>query len=272
MSASEHLKIQPEVFMKEAARLVEAANDKGVVLRVMGATAYRIHSKEQCNLHDALGRRISDLDFAAYSKQRKEVMKVLEEGGYLQDDRTAMIAAVYMDRFIFKNPKNNLVADVFFDKLVMCHTIDFKGRLEVDFPTIPLAELLLEKMQIVRIEDKDFKDAIILFMGHDVGKGDKETINSDYIADILSKDWGFYYTVSTNLNKFKDSLPKYSILKESDQKDIRAKIDKLLEAIESKPKSLSWKLRAKVGTSKKWYRDVEEVYGIEEIYKSDSTN
>lgn len=268
MSAARHLKMPPEGFMKEAIKVVETANEKGVVLRVMGGTACRIHSKELCSLHDALERKLSDLDFAGYSKQRSEVIKVMEELGYLQDRRTTMIAAVYMDRFIFKNPKNGLVADVFFDKLAMCHTIDFRGRLEVDFPTIPLAELLLEKMQIVRIENKDFKDSIILLKGHEVGNGDKETINSDYIGELLSRDWGFYYTVTTNLKKFKDSLPKFSLLKEDDQKAINVKIDKLLEAIKNKPKSLRWKLRAKVGTSKKWYQEVEEVYGIEDIYKS----
>ena len=37
----------------------------------------------------------------------------------------------------------------------MCHDIPFKDRLEIDYPTIPLAELLLEKMQIVQINEKD---------------------------------------------------------------------------------------------------------------------
>ena len=41
--------------------------------------------------------------------------------------------------------------------------------------------------------------------------------------------------------------------------DIKTKIDKILDAIEREPKSMGWKMRAKVGTKKKWYTEVEEV-------------
>ena len=35
--------------------------------------------------------------------------------------------------------------------------------------------------------------------------------------------------------------------------------------IEKEPKSLGWKLRAKVGTKKQWYNDVEEVERAEHL-------
>jgi len=38
--------------------------------------------------------------------------------------------------------------DVFFDKLLVAnHPIDFKGRLELDYPTITVTDMLLEKFR-----------------------------------------------------------------------------------------------------------------------------
>jgi hypothetical protein len=48
------------------------------------------------------------------------------------------------------------------------------------------------------------------------------------------------------------------VLTKEDLEDISVKINKLLQFIEKEPKSMRWKLRAKIGTRKKWYNDVEE--------------
>jgi len=82
----------------------------------------------------------------------------------------------------------------------------FLKRLEIDYPTISLADLLLEKMQIVKLNEKDILDTIVMLREHDVGEGDKETINSDRVSGLLSDDWGFYYTVTTNLGKIKSAF------------------------------------------------------------------
>lgn len=99
--------------------------------------------------------------------------------------------------------------DVFLDRLNMCHIIDFKNRLEVESETIPLAEMLLEKMQIVNPAEKDFIDTILLLREHSVGNVDFETINITRIANILSRDWGFYYTATKNLKELLMYLPAY---------------------------------------------------------------
>ena len=75
----------------------------------------------------------------------------------------------------------------------------------------------------------------------------------------MSEDWGFYYTTTMNLNKIKSFLPKYDVLTEEQRSLVTSRIDRLLQAIENSSKSFRWKMRARVGTSKKWYNDVEEV-------------
>jgi len=245
-----------EGFVEEATRVVDAATERGIVLRIMGATAVRIHCPKFSYLHDALQREITDIDFIGYGKQNSSVLKMLEDLGYAADKRMRMFK--FLGRYLYENPNNQRHIDVFFDKLEFCHTIDFKGRLEIDYPTISLGDIFLQKMQIVQINEKDVKDVIVILREHDIGGESKETIDSDYVSGLLSRDWGFWYTVTTNLGKARAFLPGYQGLSLEDRSDISAKIDKLSEVIEKREKSFGWKMRAKTGTRQRWYREVDE--------------
>ena len=253
MSVPPHL---AEGFVEEATRVVDAATERGIVLRIMGATAVRIHCPKFSYLHDALQREITDIDFIGYGKQNSSVLKMLEDLGYAADKRMRMFK--FLGRYLYENPNNQRHIDVFFDKLEFCHTIDFKGRLEIDYPTISLGDIFLQKMQIVQINEKDVKDVIVILREHDIGGESKETIDSDYVSGLLSRDWGFWYTVTTNLGKARAFLPGYQGLSLEDRSDISAKIDKLSEVIEKREKSFGWKMRAKTGTRQRWYREVDE--------------
>jgi hypothetical protein len=160
---------------------------------------------------------------------------------------------------LFNDLGNGRHCDVFLDKLEFCHDIVFLERLEVDSPTVPLAELLLEKMQIVNLNEKDVIDSVMLLREHQVGDSDAETINSTRIANLTAHDWGLWKTVTTNLTRMEQLIPEMAKLSDGDRKDVMAKIDSLLLRIYDEPKSTSWKMRAKVGEKRKWYRDVEEL-------------
>jgi hypothetical protein len=140
-----------------------------------------------------------------------------------------------------------------------CHVINFKGRLEMDHPTVPLTEMFLSKLQIVKINEKDLIDSIVLVREHDMGPTDKQTINKEYIAKLFSQDWGFWRTATENLEKIKNFAQSYDKLTEEDKKDVVQKIDQLREQIDKQPKSMKWKMRDRVGDKKQWYEDVEEV-------------
>lgn len=225
----------------------------------MGATAIRFHCPKHTDLHRALGRELTDLDFMAYSKDLKKVRELFERLHYAHRKMGyALAVSAHGERYIFDDNINNRTIDVFFDQLRMCHTIRFKGRLEIDKPTITLADILLEKSQIVRINEKDVKDAIVLLREHGVGDTEKETINMKYIAKLLSDDWGFYYTVTSNLKKIGELLDEFEALSKEDRDDVSTKIGRLLAAIESEPKSVRWKARARIGPKTKWYEEVGE--------------
>jgi len=245
-------------FINEALSVVSEAERRGIVLRIMGAIAFKIHCPKFRNLHEALGREITDIDFLGYSKQRDQIKKLFVNLGYVE--RPASLARTLSSlgtREIYYNPANMRKVDVFLDQLRMCHVIDFCGRLEMDCPTIPLAELLLEKMQIVNLTEKDVKDAAVLLREHDAGEGDKEMINAKYIARILSDDWGFYYTVVTNLKKVQSLLNKFDAFTKEDLAKVLEKIDKIISMIENEPKTFKWVMRSKIGTKKKWYKHVD---------------
>jgi hypothetical protein len=248
----------PDVFVEEALRCAKEAQAKGIQLRILGGLAIHLHSKNEEVLWNSLGRLgdkvFTDIDFASRRAHVNDLVKMFSGMGYTYNEGFLLLHGG--SRLIFYGNPIPMV-DVFVDKLDFCHPIELSKRLDVDYPTIPLADLLLEKLQIVQLNEKDVKDAIVLLRAHDVGDVDKETINIGYIAELLSKDWGFYYTFTTNLGKIKEYVSRSDVL--ADQRaDLVAKIDGISKRIEDQPKSTGWKVRARVGTRKKWYQDVGE--------------
>lgn len=247
-------------FQKHALEIIDTAAKENVPLRILGGAAIRIHCPQYVALYEKM-RRVPkhDMDFVSYGRFRPKTKEIFKRYGYIPYISLAMTGATGRNRQIFNDTDGNRAVDVFFDKLEMCHVIEFKGRLEQDSPTIPLAELLLQKMQIVEINEKDVQDTIVLLRACPLGEDDNDKINMQQIARVLADDWGFYHTVTSNLRKLDSFLTEYPDLDAADKNTVHKAVQSLLEAIESEPKSVKWKLRSKVGTNKRWYTVVEEV-------------
>jgi len=261
------MELNHEEFERQALDIVRAAEKSGIHLRLLGAVAFRIHCPAHRDLQLAMQRVLTDIDFAAYYKQEKAIDKFfMKELGY-ESQQAALTPGLMVGRKIYDDPGGTRPhIDVFFDKLNMCHVVSWeKGRLEIDSVTISLADLMLEKLQIVHINEKDVKDVMMLLREHEVGDHDHEVVNIDYISKLMSKDWGFYHTSTTNLRKIKSLLGEYDALSAEDRDVISVRIDEMLAMIEKEPKSVGWKLRAKIGTKKQWYNDVEEVERAEHL-------
>ncbi len=242
-----------ELLNQEHHRIIKEANQRGVSLRLLGALAFELRCPQHRELRQALGRTLSDLDYLALTKQWDDVVKMLTGLNYSFDERRAMLHGY--DRVIFFHPEG-LRVDIFFDKLNMCHEIDLRQRLTVHDQTLSLADLLLEKLQIVQITEKDIIDTIVLFLEHPLSQ-DETGIHARYIASLFSDDWGFTYTATTNLRRVRDEfLPAISILGEADRQVVRERVSGLLKEVEAHPKSTRWKLRSRVGTSVRWHKDV----------------
>jgi len=244
-------------FEGEVTRITEAGNQVGVVLRVLGSLAFHMHCPRLGRLQAEMGRAYTDIDLAAYSHQAKEIRALLTGMGYVENREVFMVSEG--NRAIFDNPTKHLHIDVFYEKLDFCHVIRWNGRLEMDSPTIPLAELLLEKMQIVKINEKDVIDTIMLLSEHALGDHDEETINIDLIARLCAADWGLWRTVTMNLDKVRKLAPAYSQLTDDQKNRVVDEVNTALSRIETEPKPMAWRMRARVGDRVQWYKDVEEV-------------
>jgi len=244
-------------FFRDALTIIDTAKQKRIELRLMGATAIYYRCPNSRTLSESMNRPLTDLDFMTLSRYVRHIPDLFETLGYIENER---VNALYgLRRQIYSDAKSGRHVDIFVDKLTFCHEVDLTNRLEIDPVTLTLADLLLEKMQIVKIGEKDVKDGIILLREHELGRTDGETVSVDYIAKLLSNDWGFYYTVMTNLRKTKDYAKSLELLASSDRKLIENRIDALLERIERERKSMKWKIRARAGTTVKWYNDAEDV-------------
>ena len=115
-------------------------------------------------------------------------------------------------------------------------------------------------MQIVEINLKDFKDTLVLLLEHELGASNdgNKHIDCDYIVAIMTSDWGFYYTFTTNLKRVGEYIQEIPSISDEQGKIISTRISDLLTLIENAPKSFKWKMRAKVGTRKIWYQEVSE--------------
>jgi len=241
---------------EEAQRIIAEGGKRGIHLRLLGAIAFQFQCPKYSYLTKKLNRVLTDLDFAAYYKEFDGIVKMMRELGYKDEP---MVTALWGEKRTIWDHENGVHVDIFFNGLEMNHDVPFKDRLDIDPVTISLADMLLEKMQIVHINEKDIVDSIMLLREHEIGESESKVIDAKYIAKLLSSDWGFYYTFTTNLQKVVDSLPKYDVLSAEDRENVTGKAQKLRKIIDDQSKSMGWKVRAKVGPKSKWYRDVEEV-------------
>ena len=82
------------------------------------------------------------------------------------------------------------------------------------------------------------------------------------ITRITSNDWGWYKTVTLNLDKIADWTGDF-LSGETERRVIQDRIQRLRSVIEEAPKSLKWKARARIGEKVQWYNlpeDIAEVH------------
>jgi hypothetical protein len=265
------IKIPPEwggivptkAFLEQGRKIVEEARRAQLPLRLIGGVAIRLHSLECSEFANRLGRlghreqEYTDLDFMSYLKSRDSIRKFFESVGYRKRRTTLSSAAT--QRHIYFHPDGWFYADVFFDRLLAAnHPVDFRGRLDLDFPTVSLADLLLMKLQIVSFSEKDIKDTLLLLKAHRLEEVQApDVVDMQYIASLLAKNWGFWYTATTNLTGLKNTISEMPELNPSERNEIASKIFTLLERIENEPKTTGWKMRSTIGARKRWYEPVE---------------
>ena len=251
----------PDELLHIALDLVDMGAQRGVTLRLLGSLGARAHSRESAALLDVLGREPThDIDFMGYSSQQAQATRMFRELGYEPDPSVAFSQEYGIQRLIFHRPSDQLMVEIFLDVLRMAHTLDFRGRLELDSPSVSLVDLLLSKLQIQQITEKDIKDMIALLAEHELSSDGREVINVPYLLDLTSHQWGLFHTARTNLAIVSDSAERTSQLDPQTRQQVRAKIGELIGQMDAAPKSLRWRLRSAIGTRVRWYDQVDDVH------------
>jgi hypothetical protein len=236
-------------IVSEGRRVLAAARDEGLTVRLLGGVAVNVRSR---GLPPALTREYKDLDFATSKKSSSDLQKLLRDLGY--EPHVGFNAMNGKERLLFYDNPNARQVDVFVSSFRMCHEIPLEKRLDVDEHTVPLAELLLTKLQIIELNEKDVRDTVALLLEHEVTEDDTG-VNASHVASLCAEDWGLWRTISQNLAALRDRQTSYDV----DHDTVSSRVSVILERIEAEPKSRAWRMRAKVGERKRWYDLPEEV-------------
>ncbi|HJQ30142.1 MAG TPA: hypothetical protein VJ827_12435 [Rubrobacter sp.] len=243
-------------MVEEAVRVAEEAERRDVALRLLGGVAIKVRARD--GLDPAFEREYADLDWITAKGKSAQAQKFFEALGYAPQTR---FNAIYgRERLLYFDEEHDRQVDVLVGNFRMCHEIPFGGRMALEPLTVPLAELLLTKLQIIELNEKDVRDALALLHDHPVDEQDGDSVNAAHIGKLCASDWGLWRTFTANLEDLGGHLGRYDLPAENKER-IEERINTLLERIEKEPKTFGWKMRAKIGDRKRWYDLPEEVEG-----------
>jgi hypothetical protein len=239
-----------EDVLAETCRILDAAAD--LPLRVLGGVAIALSADGEL----LLPREYNDIDFVTAAGRGPEVVRAFDQLGYTGDHRFNGLNG--HRRLLFFDAGNERRVDVFVAKFQMCHPIPLAKRLTLNARTIPLADLLLTKLQIFALNEKDQRDIVNLLHAHALADNDADGINAAYVAKLLAADWGLWRTSTLNIERVRGGLARYGLAPEQEEV-VRTRLDDLRSRIDEEPKTTKWKVRARVGERVKWYEEPEEV-------------
>jgi hypothetical protein len=236
---------------QEARRVLRATAD--VPLRLLGGLAIALATPGE----RVLPRAYKDIDFIAPAGTKRTLLERFAALGYGGDERRNELQG--HRRLLFWDAGNERQVDVFVGGFVMCHTLPLADRIAVAPDTLALADLLLTKLQVFALNDKDQRDIITLLYHHKLAGSDAEAgVNAAHVAATCARDWGLWKTATLNLERVRAGVSRYDLQPEQEAL-LLSRLDALRREIDAAPKSTRWKLRARVGERVQWYEEPEEV-------------
>lgn len=221
--------ITSEQLVAVVRELVEAAAQKNLMVRVLGGVAVYL-TCESIPSHPTLQRNIADIDLAAPRKDLESVAQLIIAQGFTrlrQTDRT-----LHFER---AGIQVELSDPMFHEDF----SLDLGSRLALYSPALPLADLLLIKLQRKNFVEKDIKDSIALLLDHRVAREEaEEQISHSYIAQLTRGNWGRFHTVYDNTITLEKILPKY--IEPEEGQLVWRRIELIQGEMDRVHKSVSW--------------------------------
>ncbi len=272
-------KTRHERMMDEARRIIDAGNDRDVVVRLTGGLAVRHYAIDL----DFAERDYSDIDLVGLRRQAGELHDLFAELGYLENLYVAQATGNGQRQFF--RPADQLESrahfakrggrylpvvssvppadhiDVFLDAMRMDHVIEMRERLTLNTYAITPADLFLSKLQIFYLNEKDVHDVVTLCKDVYVDFEDRPgVLNLRYVAETCADDWGLYIDVMSNVDSALERLDQYD-LTVNEFTRVRRTLELAQAMMTDEAKSLRWRLRARVGRRLAWRREVEDTGG-----------
>lgn len=241
-------------LLVEATRIAGAAHESGTNICIAGGVGIALCSPSARIA--PLAREYADIDIVGRSKQRTAITAVFEQLGYEADKSFNLLQGA--TRLLFWDTTNRRQVDVFLDRLEMCHRIELADRLELGHEALPLADLLLLKLQVVETNRKDLVDAAALLADHPF-TDDESGINLPYLTRLASSDWGLWKTTTMIAERVREFVQTLEGLPEEGRRTVHDRVAEYTDAVGLAEKSRAWRLRARVGERKRWYQLPEEV-------------
>lgn len=236
--------------LEEARRVVLAGHKAGLTIRALGGLAIALVAPSA--KLPGLARNYADIDFFIRKRERLEVARLFPRLGYTPHDRFNAFHG--QKRLMFFDHSHDRRVDVFVGTFEMCHRLELEERLALHPLSLSPADLLLTKLQIVEINEKDLVDVIALLADAPIGEMDEGAINAAYIARVCAGDWGLYTTVTDNLACLNSSIP--SELPPPLRERVTSSIRELEARLLAEPKTARW--RARMGRRIRWYELPDE--------------
>lgn len=244
--------VDPQTLLSSARELIEAATAEGLVMRLLGGLG--VFALSASARRPPLARRYRDVDLAVPGKGGPAAARVLEAAGLVPDRHFNALHGAR--RMIFAAPGGYAV-DLLVGRFEMCHSFEIQDGFDRHDLAIAPADLLLTKLQIVSIESKDLADATALLL--DVASGaDRGSIELERFVAPLTEDWGFYHSVELNLPKLRAFSRQ--LLDTGRARIVDERLSILAEGMAAAPKSMRWRMRARIGERMTWYETPEEVW------------
>jgi hypothetical protein len=239
--------------LPEALELARGAASAGLGLKLLGGLAVRV----LCPDYPPRLRRDQDIDFACISKERKKIEAYLEQSGCTPDRQFNRLNGHQQMYFIARSGRP---VDVMVDRLTMCHTLDLRPSFSRQPFTVDAVDVLLSKLQIVELNEKDARDIVHMLAALPLDGGQGVSLDTDRFCKVLGADWGWWRTVTGNLAKLPALISeKPELVPPGDTLDPVAQSQRLLQLANDAPKTGKWRLRATVGDRVRWYELPEEV-------------
>ncbi len=190
------------------------------------------------------------LDFASRASQSDAVARLFERMGYQSNQRFNEMYGTR--RLNFLHSVRDISADVYLDAFEMYHRLDLTALLSQEATILPETPLALFRLQLVEMPSSALSELCALLLEHELSVGpEEEKIDASEVTRVCADDWGWYKTVTTNLDQLVTFAP--TALSPSESDTVIDRVQRLRQSIDGAPKSLRWQTRARIGETMRWY-------------------